>query len=52
MESDNVMVSPHGVRLQRTQHERREKTPDGKDIIRREIKWTPIRGSPSKLVSP
>jgi hypothetical protein len=51
MESDNIMVSPHGVRLQRTFGEKREKTPEGKDMIKREVKWTPIgQLTPTRVV--
>jgi hypothetical protein len=42
MESDDIMVTPHGARLKRTHHERKEKTPDGKEIIKREVRWTPV----------
>lgn len=45
MESDDIMVTPHGARLQRSVHERKEKTPDGKDIIKREVRWTPVSKS-------
>ena len=42
MLTDDIMVSPSGIKLKKVVKESRSKTPEGYNVTRREIKWERI----------
>jgi hypothetical protein len=45
MESEDVMVSPQGIRLRKTVSEVVDYLPDGSEYVKRDIMWIPIKNT-------